>query len=58
MTDVLGAKRSNMSVILVDKIDDKEPITTKFWRFFEKIKLKRLKKKGKFELYRYYDNLI
>lgn len=58
MTDVLGAKRSNMKVIFVDKLDIKEPITTKFWRFFEKIKLKRLKKKNKFELYSYYDNLI
>ena len=35
MTDILGAKRMKCKVILVDRINNKEPIYTKFWRFFE-----------------------
>lgn len=44
MTDVIGAKRNKLFVIFVDKIDDKEPIYTKFWRFFERFILKKYEK--------------
>lgn len=57
MTDVLGAKRNNLKVILVDRINDNEPLVTKFWRFFERILLKRLKRNNKFIKYSYYDNI-
>ena len=49
MTDVLGAKRNNLKVILVDRIEDSEPILTKFWRFFEKKIIKRYEKNNLFE---------
>lgn len=55
MTDVLGAKRNNMYVILVDRIDTHEPITTKFWRFFEKIILKKYKRKNILVKGKYYE---
>lgn len=58
MTDVWGAKRNDMKVILVDRLSEEEPIGTKIWRFFEKKRIKRLNKNDKFELYRYYDNLV
>ena len=35
MTDVIGAKRNGLYVIFIDRINNKEPIYTKFWRFFE-----------------------
>lgn len=58
MTDVLGARRNNMKVILVDPIDKSyEPITTKFWRVLEKNKIKKLNKKGLFNIFNYYDKL-
>ena len=57
MTDVLGAKRNNFKVILVDRILNIEPIYTKFWRFFENKKLKKYKKSNFFEIGKYYDNL-
>ena len=57
MTDVLGAKRCGLKVILVDRILNVEPIYTKFWRFFERILLNIYKRKNKFILYKYYDNI-
>ena len=54
MTDVWGAKRNNLFIILVDRIDSKEPFGTKIWRFFERIILKRYKKKNIFEKGKYY----
>ncbi|MBR2712749.1 MAG: YqeG family HAD IIIA-type phosphatase [Bacilli bacterium] len=57
MTDVFGAKRNNLKVIFVDKLEKYEPITTKFWRFLEKGYLKKYKKKKLFELNKYYDRL-
>lgn len=57
MTDVLGAKRCGLKVILVDRILNVEPIYTKFWRFFERILLNIYKRKNKFIVYRYYDNI-
>lgn len=55
MTDVLGAKKNNMFVILVDRIGTYEPITTKFWRFFEKIILKKYKRKNILVKGKYYE---
>ena len=57
MTDVLGAKRMGFKVILVDRMSNKEPIYTRFWRFFEKKLLKKYNKQGKFKIYNYYDNV-
>ena len=57
MTDVFGAKKNNLKVIFVDKLEDYEPITTKFWRLLEKGYLKKYKKKKLFELNKYYDRL-
>ena len=50
MTDVLGAHKNGFKVILVDRINNIEPFTTKFWRFLEK----RVVKKIKFEKGNYY----
>ena len=57
MTDVFGAKKNNLKVIFVDKLEKYEPITTKFWRLLEKGYLKKYKKKKLFELNKYYDRL-
>lgn len=57
MTDVLGAKRNNLKVILVDRINDNEPIGTKIWRFFERKILKKYNKNNIFKVKKYYDNL-
>lgn len=57
MTDILGAKRMKCKVILVDRISNKEPIYTKFWRVLEFFVIKILKRKNKFKKYQYYDNL-
>lgn len=57
MTDVLGAKRCGFKIILVDRISNNEPIYTRFWRFFERILLKRYKRKNIFNINEYYDNL-
>lgn len=54
MTDVLGAKRNDLFVILVDRIDPKEPFGTKIWRFFERRILKKYKKMNIFEKGKYY----
>lgn len=55
MTDVLGAKRNGLFVIFLDKINDREPIYTKFWRFFEGFILRNYSKKGILIKGRYYD---
>ncbi len=55
MTDVKGAKRMNLRIILVDRIEKKEPIYTRFWRFFESILLEEIK--DDFKIGRYYDNV-
>ena len=57
MTDILGAKKMKQKVILVDRLMEYEPIATKFWRFFERIVIKDLKRKNKFETYKYFDNI-
>lgn len=46
MTDVFGANRMGMISILVHQISPIEPLGTKFNRFFERIIVKRLNKKG------------
>lgn len=55
MTDVLGAKRNGLFVIFLDKINEYEPIYTKFWRFFEGFILRRYSKKGILVKGKYYD---
>lgn len=57
MTDVKGAKRCGFKVILVDRINYSEPLWTKFWRFFEKRKIKRYTKKNLFKVGKYYNNI-
>ena len=57
MTDVLGAKRNKLKVILVDRINDNEPFGTKIWRFFERKILKKYDNKKIFIVKKYYDNL-
>ncbi len=46
LTDVLGANRIGALSILVNPTGAFEPFTTKFNRFFERIILKKLNKKG------------
>ena len=55
MTDILGAKRNDLYIILVDRISDKEPFYTKFWRFFEWFIIKNYKRKDIFIKGRYYE---
>lgn len=57
MTDVKGAKRCGFKVILVDRINEKEPFTTKFWRKIESRKIKKYKKKKEFIIGEYYNNI-
>lgn len=57
MTDVFGAKRNKLKVIFVNKLEEYEPITTKFWRFLERHYLKKYQKKGVFKINKYYDRL-
>lgn len=55
MTDVIGAKRNNLFIIFVDRINDKEPIYTKFWRFFEGFILRHYNKKNILVKGKYYE---
>lgn len=55
MTDVIGAKRNGLFVIFLDKINDDEPIYTRFWRFFESFILKKYNKKDILVKGKYYD---
>lgn len=55
MTDVIGAKRNNLFIIFVDRINEKEPIYTKFWRFFEGFILRNYNKKNILVKGKYYD---
>jgi len=57
MTDVWGAKRNNLKVILVDSLGSPEPITTKFWRFFERRVINKLERESKFKPYNYYNEI-
>ena len=55
MTDILGANRAECLSILVNSIGTKEPIWTRFNRFFEKFILKNLAKKAILEKGKYYE---
>ena len=55
MTDVIGAKRNGLYVIFIDRINNKEPIYTKFWRFFEFFELKRYERKKYLVKGKYYE---
>ena len=55
MTDVIGAKRNNLFIIFVDRINDNEPIYTKFWRFFEWFIIKKYNKKNILIKEKYYE---
>lgn len=55
MTDVIGAKRNGLFVIFVDKLDEYEPIRTKFCRFFEGFVLRNFNKNKILEKGKYYD---
>lgn len=55
MTDVIGAKRNGLFIILIDRIDYDEPIYTRFWRFFEGFILRKYEKKDILVKGRYYD---
>ena len=55
ITDIFGANRMNFTSILVNKIGKKEPIWTRFNRFFERFILKKLAKKNLLVYGEYYD---
>lgn len=55
MTDIQGANKRGCLSILVNPIGTKEPIWTRFNRFFERIILKKLAKKGILEKGVYYE---
>ena len=55
MTDVIGAKRNGLYVIFIDRINNKEPIYKKFWRFFEFFVLKRYERKKYLVKGKYYE---
>lgn len=55
MTDVIGAKRNGLFVIFLDRINDDEPMYTRFWRFFEGFILKKYNKKDILVKGKYYD---
>ncbi len=55
MTDVYGANRIGSLSIFVNSIGTTEPIWTKFNRFFERIILKKLHKKGIYTKGVYYE---
>ena len=55
MTDVWGANRNDCLSIFVNAIGTKEPIWTKFNRFFEGFILRNLAKKNILEKGKYYE---
>lgn len=55
MTDVIGAKRNGLYVIFIDRINNKEPIYTKIWRFFEFFVLKNYERKKYLVKGKYYE---
>lgn len=55
MTDVIGAKRNGLYVVFLDRLNEHEPIYTKFWRFFEYFILKRFKRKNYLVKGKYYE---
>lgn len=57
MTDIKGAKKNNFKVILVNRLDNNEPLTTRINRYFENRKIKKYIKKNIFDINKFYDNL-
>jgi hypothetical protein len=57
LTDVLGAKRNKLKVILVNRLKEYEPFTTRFWRSIENMYLKKYEKKKIFKTNEFYDRL-
>ncbi len=55
LTDVLGGNKVGITTILVNPLSDKDIIFTRFNRFFEKRKMKKLRDKNLFCKGRYYD---
>lgn len=55
ITDILGGNRVGWMTIFVNNMSDKEPVWTKFNRFFEGKILKRFHKKGLLEKGEYYE---
>ena len=55
ITDVFGANNMGFTSILVNRLNNNEPIQTRFNRHFEKKILKRLGKKGILEIGNYYE---
>jgi HAD superfamily phosphatase (TIGR01668 family) len=54
MTDVWGAHKNGFKVILVDRIESKEPFTTKFWRSIEVKVINKLRRNNDFQIGDYY----
>ena len=46
VTDILGGNRMNFTTILVNSISEREPLSTRFIRIFEKFIIKSLNKKS------------
>ena len=55
MTDIAGGNNAGLTTILVEPIDTKEKIYTKFNRFFERKKLKLLGRNSLFTKGKFYD---
>ena len=55
MTDIYGGNNMGIFTVLVNPISNKEPIGTKINRVFEKIIIKKMKKKGIFDRNKYYE---
>ena len=54
-TDVYGGNKVGIMTCLVEPMDDKELVFTKMTRYFEKRKIKKFEKLGKFKRGNYYD---
>lgn len=57
LTDVLGARRNRLRVILVNRLKEYEPFSTRFWRSIEKHYLKKYEKNNIFKMNEFYDRL-
>ncbi|MDD4036308.1 MAG: YqeG family HAD IIIA-type phosphatase [Bacilli bacterium] len=55
VTDVFGGNRMGFRTIFVNSISKKDLFSSKFNRFIERIILNKLKKKGLFEIGKYYE---
>ena len=55
LTDIAGGNKVGITTILVDPIDTKDHFVTRFNRFLERKKIKKLRKKALFSKERYYE---